>query len=96
MTLKFRASAGGRAKIATVTDGDRFLPVGVCDSDSFSFNDVDFSAFTFESDSSSLGIFNENRKNWREKQIVVYSDEYQKHFALYQIAYEYYEGRKVK
>ena len=96
LSVKVRALSNGKAKLSAVTDRDGFFDIGELDCNTFSFNDVTFSAFTFVINDQNVAVFNEKLKNWKEKQIVVYSDEYQKPFALYRIAYDYAKGRKIK
>ena len=53
------------------------------------FSSMDFSDFTFVTSQTSLFLIREKEKKWVEKQYYIYSDEYQKPFALIYLAYRY-------
>lgn len=62
--------------------------------DSFSFFDVDFGNFSFESNERGIYSSSEKLKRWGEKQMYFYSDEFRRPFGLYGISYCYsFAGR---
>lgn len=62
--------------------------------DSFSFFDVDFANFSFESNERGIYSSSEKLKRWGEKQMYFYSDEFRRPFGLYGISYCYsFAGR---
>lgn len=53
------------------------------------FSSMDFANFSFVAMQNSLFLIREKEKKWVEKQYYIYSDEYQKPFALIYLAYRY-------
>ena len=62
--------------------------------DRFSFFDVDFGNFSFESNERGIYSSSEKLKRWGEKQMYFYSDEFRRPFGVYGISYCYsFAGR---
>jgi hypothetical protein len=57
---------------------------------------MDFSDFTFQVTPETLFSISEKEKRWVEKQYYIYSDEFEKPFSLYYIAYRYNICGRVK
>ena len=67
-------------------DHDTLKPIGYT---LFSFENIDFTDFSFITTDQSLFSVREKEKQWVEKQYYIYSDEYLKPFALYYISFRY-------
>lgn len=92
-TKTFQSSA---AKIKVRTNNEPYKQIDRINSGFFSFENVDFQDFTFETSAESLFSISEKEKRWVEKQYYIYSDEYQKPFALYNISYRYLISGRYK
>ena len=92
-TKSFRNSA---AKVKVRTNRKPYEQIARINSSLFSFNDVDFSDFTFITTDQSLFAIKEKEKQWVEKQYYIYSDEYLKPFSLYYISYRYRVAGRYK
>lgn len=86
-TKRFDASA---AKIKVRTNRNVFNQVARINSMTMDFETLDFSDFSFSASDKDLFMIKEKERRWVEKQYYIYSDEYQKPFALYYLAYRYY------
>ena len=96
LVVKLRAGGGSMAKVGVITDNGGYSYVGKCSGTSFCFSDMRFDDMSFVDNGLSVNVLCDRGKNWLEKQIVVYSDEYMRPFALHQLSYEYTLGRKIK
>lgn len=85
-TKSFRSSS---AKIKVRTNRKPYEQIARINNSLFSFEDMDFTDFTFNTTEQSLFMVREKEKHWVEKQYYIYSDEYMKPFALYYIAFRY-------
>lgn len=85
-TKSFRSSA---AKIKVRTNKKPYTQIARINNSLFSFEDMDFSDFTFNTTEQSLFAIKEKEKQWVEKQYYIYSDEYMKPFALYYVSFRY-------
>lgn len=77
------------AKIRVRTNKNPYKEIAQINSKRFSFSDMDFSDFTFALDGETLFAVTEKEKKWVEKQYFIYSDEYEKPFALFYLIYRY-------
>lgn len=85
-TKSFRNSA---AKIKVRTNKKPYAQIARINSSLFSFEDMNFSDFTFNTTEQSLFAVKEKERRWVEKQYYIYSDEFQKPFALYYVSFRY-------
>ena len=85
-TKSFRSSS---AKIKVRTNRKPYEQIARINNSLFSFEDMDFTDFTFNTTEQSLFMVREKEKHWVEKQYYIYSDEYMKPFALYYVAFRY-------
>lgn len=85
-TRSFRSSA---AKVKVRTNRKPYNQIARIESSLFSFEDVDFTNFSFITTEQSLFAVKEKEKKWVEKQYYIYSDEFLKPFSLYYIAFRY-------
>jgi hypothetical protein len=80
------------AKVRVLTNKNKGSAVGELRTHRFFeslFSAMDFSDFAFAGDSTSIFALKEKEKKWVEKQYCIYSDEYQKPFSLFYLAYKY-------
>jgi hypothetical protein len=87
--IKTKSLQTSAAKIKVRTNKKPYNQIARINSSFFSFENVDFSDFTFITTEQSLFAVKEKEKQWVEKQYYIYSDEYLKPFALYYISYRY-------
>jgi len=92
-TKSFRNSA---AKVKVRTNKKPYEQIARINSSLFSFNDVDFSDFSFITTDQSLFAIKEKEKQWVEKQYYIFSDEYLKPFSLYYVSYRYRVAGRYK
>lgn len=87
--VKTKTLPSAAAKIKVRTNRKPYEQIARISSKTFSFDDMDFSDFSFVTSEQSLFAVKEKEKKWVEKQHFIYSDEYLKPFALYYIAFRY-------
>ena len=92
-TKSFRSSS---AKIKVRTNKKPYTQIARINNSLFSFEDMDFTDFTFNTTEQSLFAVKEKEKQWVEKQYYVYSDEYMKPFALYYVSFRYQVVGRLK
>ena len=92
-TKSFKTSA---AKIKVRTNKKPYEQIARINNSLFSFNDMDFEEFSFNTTDQSLFAIKEKEKQWVEKQYYIYSDEYMKPFSLYYISYRYRVSGRYK
>lgn len=94
--IKVKSMAKMAAKVRVRTNRNPFNEIARVNASLFSFDDADFSDFSFVTGDDSLFAVKEKEKKWVEKQYYLYSDEYKKPFALYYLAYKYFIAGKYK
>ncbi|MCD8309489.1 MAG: hypothetical protein LUD19_06515 [Clostridia bacterium] len=87
--IKTKTFTNSSAKVKVRTNRKPYKQITRISSSTFAFDNVDFEDFTFSTEDQSLFAVKEKEKKWVEKQYYIYSDEYQKPFALYYISYRY-------
>ena len=87
--IKTKAMQTSAVKIRVRTNKKAYNQIARINSTLFSFNDMDFSDFSFITNDQSLFSIKEKEKKWVEKQYYIYSDEYMKPFALFYVCYRY-------
>lgn len=87
--IKTRSFQSSAAKIKVRTNKKPYTQIARINSSVFSFDDMDFTDFSFIDEAQSLFSVREKEKKWVEKQYYIFSDEYQKPFSLYYISYRY-------
>ena len=92
-TKSFRSSS---AKIKVRTNKKPYTQIARINNSLFSFEDMDFTDFTFNTTEQSLFAVKEKEKQWVEKQYYIYSDEYMKPFALYYVSFRYQVVGRLK
>lgn len=94
--IKTKSLSSSAAKIKVRTNKKAYEQIARINSSLFSFDDMDFTDFTFNTTEQSLFAIKEKEKKWVEKQYYVYSDEYMKPFSLYYISYRYQVVGRLK
>lgn len=92
-TKSFRNSA---AKVKVRTNKKAYAQVARINNSLFSFEDADFTDFTFNTTEQSIFAIKEKEKQWVEKQYFIFSDEFMKPFALYSISFRYRIAGRIK
>lgn len=87
--VKTKALASSAAKIKIRTNKKPYQQIARINSSVFSFENLDFSDFSFIPEEQTLFAVKEKEKKWVEKQHFIYSDEYMKPFALFYVAFRY-------
>jgi hypothetical protein len=87
--VKTKSLHTSAAKIKVRTNKKPYEQIARINSTMFSFDNMDFSDFSFISTEQSLFSVREKEKKWVEKQYFLYSDEYMKPFALYYLSFRY-------
>jgi hypothetical protein len=87
--IKMKPLRSSLGKVKVRTNKTPYHELNRIQSVKFDFNDLDFSNFAFLSGEQSLFVIREKEKKWVEKQYYIYSDEYQRPFALYSLAFRY-------
>ena len=87
--IKTKTLLNSAAKIKVRTNKKPYEQIARINSTTFSFEDMDFSDFSFNTTDQSLFSVKEKEKKWVEKQYFLYSDEYMKPFALYYLSFRY-------
>ena len=94
--VKVKSFQSTAAKVRVRTNNDPYKEIERINATRFSFENMDFSDFSFVVGEDSLFSIREKEKKWVEKQYYVYSDEYKKPFALLYVAYKYFIAGKFK
>ena len=94
--IKTKSMIASTAKVKIRTNKNAYKTIARLNSVSFSFEDVDFSDFSFISTDQTIFAVREKEKNWVEKQHWIYSDEYQRPFSVHYIAFRYKISGRVK
>lgn len=94
--MKTKSMIASAAKIKIRTNKSGYKNIARLNSNVFSFEDVDFSDFSFESQDQTIFAVREKEKNWVEKQHWIYSDEYQRPFSIHYLAFRYKISGRIK
>lgn len=94
--IKTKSFLSSSAKIKVRTNKKPYTQIARINNSLFSFEDMDFTDFTFNTTEQSLFAVKEKEKQWVEKQYYIYSDEYMKPFALYYVSFRYQVVGRLK
>ena len=94
--IKTKSFMNSAAKVKVRTNKKPYAQIARINVASFSFDDIDFSDFSFITTEQSLFAIKEKEKQWVEKQYYIYSDEYRRPFSLYYISYRYRVAGRYK
>jgi hypothetical protein len=87
--IKTKSMAMSAIKVRVRTNKKPYEQIARINSTMFTFDDMDFSDFSFITSEQSVFSVKEKEKKWLEKQYYVYSDEYMRPFALFYLCYRY-------
>lgn len=87
--IKTKAFLSSAAKVKVRTNRKPYEQIARINSTLFSFDNTDFSEFSFVTAEQSLFAVRDKEKKWVEKQYYLYSDEYLKPFSLFYISFRY-------
>lgn len=97
VTLKPMARSSGTVYFRTDRSGGTELPVAQGGMDIFSWDDIDFERFTFESDDSPREIYFQKKiKNYKRLQIIIRNAQLNEGFGIYQITKHFVFGNFSK
>lgn len=97
VTSKPYARSSGKVYFRSDRTGGVEKQIAQATMDIFSWDDIDFERFTFNSDDSPQEIFfNRKLKNYKRLQIVVRNDEVNEGFGIHQITKQYVTGNFAK
>lgn len=94
--IKTKTLPDSSARIKVRTNNKPYNQIARINSKVFSFDNIDFSNYSFVPVEQSLFSIKEKEKQWVEKQYYIYSDDYLKPFALYYISYRYVIAGRYK
>ena len=94
--IKTKALASAVTKVRIRTNKSGYKSIARINSNVFSFANVDFSDFSFVTTDQTIFSIREKEKHWVEKQHWLYSDEYQKPFSVYYLAFRYKVSGRIK
>lgn len=94
--IKTKALTSAVTKVRIRTNKSGYKSIARINSNVFSFANVDFSDFSFVTTDQTIFSIREKEKHWVEKQHWLYSDEYQKPFAVYYLAFRYKVSGRIK
>ncbi|MBQ9070996.1 MAG: leucine-rich repeat domain-containing protein [Clostridia bacterium] len=96
LTLKCRAIASGKIRCEVGTDNEGYSEICAFPGHDMLFADMDFTSVSMSTEDIYTVPVHEKSKNWIEKQITIYSDDYGSPFGLYTIAYRFFVKGKIK
>ena len=94
--VKIKTLPRSSLKVKVRTNRVPYKQIAHVSSAFFTFDDVDFEEFTFVTTAESLFSVREKEKKWVEKQLLLYSDEYCKPFALFYVSSRYFIAGRFK
>jgi hypothetical protein len=89
LVIKTKTYEHSAAKVKVRTNKSPYKQLARINAGYFTLESTDFSDFSFIPEGETLFSVKEKEKQWVEKQYYVFSDEYEKPFALYNIAYRF-------
>ena len=87
--VKTKTLSSSAIKIKVRTNKKPYEQIARVNTGLFSFDGMDFSDLSFNTQDHGISTIKEKEKKWVEKQYFIYSDEFMKPFALYNLSYRY-------
>lgn len=94
--LKTKSMHKFAAKIRVRTNNKGYESVARVNSNIFDFEHTDFSSYSFANSDQTIFSVKEKEKHWVEKQHWIYSDEFERPFALHYLAFRYKVSGRIK
>ena len=96
LTLKCRLSGTGKIKCEAKTNRSGYVEYASYPNATPDFSDWSFASLTLDSDECVSLPINEKEKNWVDKEISVYCDDFRTPIGVYSISYRYTLRGKIK
>lgn len=94
--VKTKTLVSSSVKIKVRTNGAPYRQIGRISVGKFNFSDLALDDLTFITDDETIFAVKESERKWIEKQYFIYSDEFRKPFALFNVSYRYFVAGRVK
>ena len=94
--IKTKSMIKSAAKVRVRTNNKGYESVARVNSRVFSFDNIDFSDFSFVSTDQTIFAIKEKEKHWVEKQHWIYSDEFCCPFSVHYLAFRYKISGRIK
>ena len=94
--IKTKSMIKSAAKVRVRTNNKGYTSVARVNSRVFSFDNIDFSDFSFVSTDQTIFAIKEKEKHWVEKQHWIYSDEFRSPFSVHYLAFRYKISGRIK
>ena len=96
LTLKCRLGGAGRIRCEAKTDRSAYTEYSALPNDTVDFSDFCFDTLTLSSDESVSIPIAEKEKNWIEKELSVYCDDFRSPIGIYSLTYRYSHKGRIK
>lgn len=96
MTVKLERRGAGVIHVANICDGDTTNEAAAFALGGLDFEDLDFETIALTSQKTEIHMIPDNARNYTEKQIIVYTDDYLSPFAIQSLSYAYRIKGKVR
>lgn len=96
LVIKCKTISGSSLKVKARTNNTGWSYIGRINNGRFGFDDLCFDDLVFNTYDQQIFVVDERKKNWVEKQLLLYNDDFGKCFAFYYLTYEYRPLRRVK
>jgi hypothetical protein len=94
--LKTKSMHKFAAKIRVRTNNKGYESIARVNSNIFDFENTDFSDYSFANSDQTIFSIKEKEKHWVEKQHWIYSDEFERPFAVHYLAFRYKVSGRIK
>lgn len=94
--VKLKAMTGGKICVRVRTEKEDWQDCDTLYGGRLNFGETDFSVAEFSSLPETVVPLREKKKRWVEKQLLFFSEEYQRPFGLYSITYRYRVAGRIK
>lgn len=96
LAIKCRAYPGSKIMCEVGTDSSDYKELCKIPGTALGFSDIDFGAMTLSTSDTFTVSVSEKEKDWVEKQITLYSSEYNSPIGIYSVAYRFKVKGKLK
>lgn len=96
LVMKCKLSGSGKIKCEAKTNRSSYAEYSALPNDTVDFSDFSFATLTLDSDESVSLPINEKEKNWIEKELSVYCDDFRSPIGVYSLTYRYVHKGRIK
>lgn len=89
LTVKLERRSSGMITVLSVIDGDEVRELAKFPLGGLDFEDLDFESLAMTAQNTEIHMIPDNARNYAEKQIIVYTDDYLSPFAIQSLSYAY-------